>query len=324
MLREAASLADEVASPEWQYAIAWGMLNLGKPDPHEVLRIAAKFETASRQGVTTFNHAHFLHSAITALLSSGERSRAERLVDELAALATNTDHRVAELLLENVSGLMLALDGRLEEAAARQMALPEIHIAFWLGRPTPPQGQLATSDGLVARSAHALQVAIGGDTENASAQLMDILQCVSHEVEKQTTDAHLLCLLHTAVITKQEIPARRVLNVLASRSLDLGLAPGFGTWFQVERVMGEGAALLRRPAHARAYFENAIGTCRLVGHRPELALSRLGLAQILLDHYPDECDVAIEHLDFTIAEFLDMKMQPALERALGRRGLLKS
>jgi hypothetical protein len=35
-------------------------------------------------------------------------------------------------------------------------------------------------------------------------------------------------------------------------------------------------------------------------------------------------DAAIEHLDFAIAEFRDMKMQPALERALGRRGLLKA
>ena len=45
---------------------------------------------------------------------------------------------------------------------------------------------------------------------------------------------------------------------------------------------------------------------------------------MLLDHYPDERDAAIEHLDFAIAEFQDMKMQPALERALGRRGLLKA
>ncbi len=42
------------------------------------------------------------------------------------------------------------------------------------------------------------------------------------------------------------------------------------------------------------------------------------------DHNPDEHDTAIEHLDFAIAEFQDMKMQPALERALGRRGLLKA
>ena len=50
----------------------------------------------------------------------------------------------------------------------------------------------------------------------------------------------------------------------------------------------------------------------------------IDLAELLLDHYPDEHDAAIEHLDFAIAEFQDMKMQPALERALGRRGLLKA
>jgi hypothetical protein len=31
-----------------------------------------------------------------------------------------------------------------------------------------------------------------------------------------------------------------------------------------------------------------------------------------------------EHLDFAIAEFQDMKMQRTIERALGRRGLLKA
>jgi len=31
---------------------------------------------------------------------------------------------------------------------------------------------------------------------------------------------------------------------------------------------------------------------------------------------------ALEHLDFAIAEFRDMKMQPSLERALKHKGLL--
>ena len=37
---------------------------------------------------------------------------------------------------------------------------------------------------------------------------------------------------------------------------------------------------------------------------------------------PRRRDAAIEHLDFAIAEFQDMETQPALERALGRKGLL--
>jgi hypothetical protein len=58
--------------------------------------------------------------------------------------------------------------------------------------------------------------------------------------------------------------------------------------------------------------------------RAELGLCHLGLAEVLLDHYPDEHDAAIEHLDFAIAELQEIKMQPALERALGRRRLLKA
>ena len=55
-------------------------------------------------------------------------------------------------------------------------------------------------------------------------------------------------------------------------------------------------------------------------NRPELALTGAHLAELLLDHYPDERDAAVEHLDFAFAEFREMKMQPALERVLGCRG----
>jgi hypothetical protein len=48
------------------------------------------------------------------------------------------------------------------------------------------------------------------------------------------------------------------------------------------------------------------------------------LAELLFEHYPDEAAEAQEHLDFAIAEFREMKMQPALERALSHRGLLKA
>ena len=37
---------------------------------------------------------------------------------------------------------------------------------------------------------------------------------------------------------------------------------------------------------------------------------------------PDERATAMEHLDFAIGEFREMKMQPSLERALSHRGLL--
>jgi hypothetical protein len=58
--------------------------------------------------------------------------------------------------------------------------------------------------------------------------------------------------------------------------------------------------------------------------RPEVALTRLQLAELLLEHYPKERVEALEHLDFAIAEFRDMKMQPSLERALRHKEILKA
>ena len=58
--------------------------------------------------------------------------------------------------------------------------------------------------------------------------------------------------------------------------------------------------------------------------RPELALSRLELAELLLEHYPQEKSEAISHLDFVIPEFRDMKMNTYLERALRHKEILKA
>jgi hypothetical protein len=34
--------------------------------------------------------------------------------------------------------------------------------------------------------------------------------------------------------------------------------------------------------------------------RPEIALAKLQMAELLLDHYPEERSVALDHLDFAI------------------------
>ena len=89
-------------------------------------------------------------------------------------------------------------------------------------------------------------------------------------------------------------------------------------------MLGAASALLGKPDEARAYYQQALEACAKIRHRPEIALTRLQLAELLLEHYPDERAEALEHLDFAIGEFRDMKMQPSLERALRHRGLLKA
>jgi hypothetical protein len=58
--------------------------------------------------------------------------------------------------------------------------------------------------------------------------------------------------------------------------------------------------------------------------RSELAFSLLQLAELLLEDYSDEKKEALEHLDFAIKEFREMKMQPSLERALRHKEILKA
>jgi len=88
--------------------------------------------------------------------------------------------------------------------------------------------------------------------------------------------------------------------------------------------MGAAAALLGRPDEARAHYKEALEVAGEMRFRPEVALTRLQLAELLLEHYPDERAEALEYLDFAIAEFRDMKMQPSLERALRRKDILKA
>ncbi len=92
----------------------------------------------------------------------------------------------------------------------------------------------------------------------------------------------------------------------------------------VARILGGAAAFLGRYDEARAHYREAIRACAEMRFRPELALSRLQLAELLLEHYPAERKDALEHLDFAIKEFREMKMRPSLERALRRKEILRA
>jgi hypothetical protein len=92
----------------------------------------------------------------------------------------------------------------------------------------------------------------------------------------------------------------------------------------IPRHVGGAAALLESYDEARAHYSEAIRVCTEIHFYPELALTRLQVAELLLDHYPDEKKDAVVHLDFAIREFREMKMQPGLERALRRKEILKA
>ena len=115
--------------------------------------------------------------------------------------------------------------------------------------------------------------------------------------------------------------------------------------YNIGRICGGAAVLLGEPEKARGYYRQALEVCTRARFRPELALTRLQLAELLLEEAgspqhsaisppPDPSEgqgkltadqlmaEGLEHLDFAITGFREMKMQPSLERALKHKGLL--
>ena len=130
-------------------------------------------------------------------------------------------------------------------------------------------------------------------------------------------------LLELSLHLEDTAAVERLLGLLRERNLTLesikllDVRPIF-------RIMGDASAVLGHSEEARSFYDQNLALCERIGHRPELALTRAHLAELLLDHYPEERDAAIEHLDFAIREFQDMNLQPSLERALRHRELLKA
>jgi tetratricopeptide (TPR) repeat protein len=137
----------------------------------------------------------------------------------------------------------------------------------------------------------------------------------------EMSEAHDLFFLETAVLLNH----RQAVEMLVRRLADSGYrttGPLLPTC--IGRHLGAGASLLGRFDEAREYYGQSLETATKMRFRPEIALTRLVLAELLLDHYPEERSQAIEHLDFAIGEFQEMKMEPALRQALGRKEILKA
>ncbi|TLN17043.1 hypothetical protein FDZ71_06525 [bacterium] len=127
--------------------------------------------------------------------------------------------------------------------------------------------------------------------------------------------------LEAAVMVKNKKIAALLLDRLGDNTL---ATTGIGWLTCPARHYGAAAALLGRADEARKHYSRAIKVATDMRFRPELALTRLQLAELLLEHYPKERAEALEHLDFAIKEFREMKMQPSLERALRHKEILKA
>jgi class 3 adenylate cyclase len=88
-------------------------------------------------------------------------------------------------------------------------------------------------------------------------------------------------------------------------------------WLTVpDRHLAAAYAFLGRPEQALEANRAAEAIATRMRFRPEVAIVRLQIAEVLLVHYPADRVNALEHLDFALNEFREMKMAYYIERAV--------
>jgi hypothetical protein len=165
-------------------------------------------------------------------------------------------------------------------------------------------------------------LACGGEKAEVAAILDEVADHYAAEPEKTRHHFGALVLLLEAAVLAAHMRATEILfNLLAGAVCK---TTGMYNPTCVDRHLGGAEVLLGRHEDAHKHYREAIKVCTEMKFRPELALTRLQLAELLLEHYPKERAAALAHLDFAISEFRDMKMQPSLERALRHKEILKA
>jgi len=348
LLSRALDLARRLGNPNtywWTASIRLFMVTAPQHD-EERLRLAEELAQQSRRGVNLAILSVALWTMVKTFLQFGQRRRAEDIMSEMKTLAERS--RQAYLLIYSMlsDATMAVWDGRLEEALAirrrilaRAEELGILEFAeLWACWGLPARVHL----GGAGRALEANLLGWRNRTQDVASEEM-ILYCLAHlgryaEVaemlkrlvvaragigsEEDETIAYLdWAALQAAVLAGHRQATELLLRRLSSSSF---ITSGTALPTCIVRHLGAAAALLGRPDKARKYYQEAIKACTEMRFRPELALTRLQLAELLLEHYSKERAEALEHLDFAIKEFQDMKMQPSLERALRYKEILKA
>jgi tetratricopeptide (TPR) repeat protein len=303
--------------------------------------VAEELAERSRAGVNLRSLSSVLTHVGLTFLEWGQRQRTEQIWAEHQELAERSGQAYCLIAWMFDDAVRATLDGRLEDAVA---------IAHRIQGLVEQRG-LRTNWHLVAASLmlllhlgeadEALQLnrqhshlrwfyqvralclaQLGQDAEVAEILEQLVLGRPGIGSPEDETPGHEDILLLEAAVLVGHRPAA---DLLMRRWVGSGVRTmSFFFTTCIARHLAAAAALLGRPEEARAHYQTALELANEVRSRPEVALTRLQLAELLLEHYPDERAEALEHLDFAIAEFRDMKMQPSLERALRHKDILKA
>jgi tetratricopeptide (TPR) repeat protein len=342
-------LASRLGNLEARYRAAAQQLRASSGPGEEQLRaLLAELSIGARVGVSPRMLTNFLFEACYSLLGWGDLQEAYRLSQELREIAAKTHYPSAVQRADLIQALASTLAGRWEDTLTRAESF--MGQAEELGNPSWAWAQcdygvtrmrisLGRSDealtgidaaipreGVQAVVRTALRVLCLGalgrldEARTVAAPLLDP-QGLGPEADYAPTYL-VAVLLEVAVAIQHREAAARLSAQLSGLSDQVTIRALSAT--AVGRHLGAAAALLGDLEAARRNYEQALEACEKIRFRPEIALTRLQMAELLLEQYPNERATAMEHLDFAIAEFRDMKMQPSLERALRHKEVLKA
>jgi tetratricopeptide (TPR) repeat protein len=308
----------------------------------ERIRLAEETWKSPRLGVSPLYLGHALMYIGGVYLSSGQRKRAEEVWTELHNLAERTGNYSQVFVSMGMDAILAVMDGRLDDVmdivkrlrslgketgmagiAHIYVSHPYVRSMLNLGtsleeleRDTPRGIPLYVPELCLVQS-H-----LGRKEEVFDILEKNVVMRPSVGTADDETSYWVDTLyLEASVLAGHHKAAEILLNHLSGTGL---YTTGYSFPTCIIRHLGGAAALLERHDEARKYYQEAIRVCTEMRFRPELALTRLQLAELLLEHYPDEKKEAMEHLDFAIKEFREMKMQPSLERALRHKDILKA
>jgi tetratricopeptide (TPR) repeat protein len=341
-------LASRLVDPDTYWWVdGMRVFNGGTPQhDEERLQLAKELAERSRHGVNFLILAMVLFFTVHAFLEFGQRRRAQDIMAEMRTLAERSGQPNLLILCMVNDAIMAIWDGRLEEAVdirrrtlarAQELGIFEFAV-MWTSWILPARVYLGDAGRALEaqlQGARSIPENVGGDQV--------ILYCLAH-LGRYAEVAEILerrvvsrpgigsekdemppsfdnAVLQAAVPAGHRQAAELLLHRLAVSKI---VTSGLWVTTCVGRHLGAAAALLGRHDEARSHYQEALKVATELKFRPEVALTHLQLAELLLEHYPKERTEALEHLDFAIAEFRDMKMQPSLERALRHKEILKA
>jgi tetratricopeptide (TPR) repeat protein len=344
LLSRALSLAKRLGNP----SLLWSIANIlpryrgGIQYADERTYIVNELLRQPRTGVDVTSLRSGLTLVLQVFLESGQRERAQETFHECQNIAERTKISYSIIFMLFCQAVLYLFDGDLDKVAetirnmtsrSQELGISDYAAGFsgfvnlrlgvyrgGRGLELWEQGSRTVSNLLGGMYRHFVLAHLGRYTEAKKAIEQAFLYgSRSYLYEVDLWPAVLT--LEASVITEDRELTEFIFNAIVNSTVQ---TTGLFYPTCIPRHFGGACSLLGRYDEARKYYDEAIRVCTEMRFRPELALSRLQLAELLLEHYPKEKKKAVEHLDFAIKEFREMKMQPSLERSLRHKEILKA